>query len=158
MAQRRCPDIEAARAPGRPAAWQWRVHPGCRAYVRLVLRRRRHRVGALGQFLLNGGRLPGSVSNALQGRRLVVAAEWDRIRAVVEALAVGLSLEPEPERVARDDLAAVLADRLNRPTDRRRQAVDGEVLAIVMQAPLVAAAMPPRPAFPRYMRRAPAAA
>jgi hypothetical protein len=45
----------------------------------------------------------------------------------------------------------------DRDHEMGREAVDGEVLAIVMQAPLVAAAMPPRPAFPRYMRRAPAA-
>jgi hypothetical protein len=89
----------------------------------------------------------------------------DRLAA---ALAFAEFIVPEGERRtraraskargARDDVAAVLADRLNRPANRCRTAVDGEVIGLVMRAPLVAAMMPPRAAFPRYTRLATAAA
>jgi hypothetical protein len=158
--QRQCPDIEAARAAflafDPPPGSGIYIPAAAAAYVRLVLHRRQHRVGALGRFLLNGGRFAGQcVSNALQGRHLVVAAEWDRIRAVVEALAVGLSLEPEPERGACADLAAVLADRLNRPTTdaipkRWRDRINPEVIGLVMCGPLLE--LPPRAAFPQPQR------
>jgi hypothetical protein len=93
----------------------------------------------------------------------------DRLAA---ALAFAEFIVPEGERQtraraskargARDDLAAVLADRLNRPTPhdaipkRWREAVDAEVIGLVMRAPLVDA--PPRAAFPRPTRLATAAA
>jgi hypothetical protein len=89
----------------------------------------------------------------------------DRLAA---ALAFAELIVPEGERRtrarasnargARGDVAAVLVDRLNRPANRCRTAVDGEVIGLVMRAPLAAAVMPPRAAFPRYTRLTRAAA
>jgi hypothetical protein len=162
--QRQCPDIEAARA----SFLAFSVLPGCRVYlpaavaafVRLVMFRAHHPFVALGG-LLDGdlGRWTSQYASAvLKGRRPVSTEEWCRMRRLVEELAVGLSLEHEPEPVAGVDLAAVLANRLNRPAIRSRQAVDPELISLAMRAPLVAAAMPPRVAFPRYTRLATAAA
>ena len=128
-----------------------------RGFVRLVLFRAQHPVVAL-SALLDGdlGRNGMQYSSAvLRATRPVVAAEWHRIRALVERLAVGVSLEHEPERGACVDLAAVLADRLHRPATRSRAAVDPLLIALVMRGPLVDG--PPRAVRPRefpYVRAA----
>jgi hypothetical protein len=160
--QRQCPDIEAARA----AFLTFAVPPGCRVcppaavrnFVRLVLFRAQHPIVAL-SVLMDGdlGRFASQYASAvLQGQRPVVADEWARIRAIIQRLAVGLSLEHEPEPGAVVDFAATFANGLNRPASRSRDTVNPELVAIAMQAPLRKGH--PRAAFPRYTRLATAAA
>jgi hypothetical protein len=151
--RRNCPDVDV----GRQAFRLFKVPPDrclalpveVRAFLRWVLSRHRCQVGAL-SLLVGGDPADWHGYVLLDGRRTIGPPEWHRIRKLVERL--------EAEPGACDDFAAILVDRLNRPANRSREAVDAEVLARVMQGPVIAAAMPPRAAFPRYTRHATGAA
>ena len=114
--QRHCPDVERARAafvafdvpPGRRLDMPAEV----RAYLRLVLSRSRRQVARAGPSWWAATAADWSGYVLLDGRRTIGAPSGDRIRTLVERL------EARARR-ARDDFAAVLVDRLNRPTTRQ---------------------------------------